>query len=457
MLLTLVAAAVLLGVVIFVHELGHFLAAKAVGIGVPTFSIGFGAPTPLRWKHGETEYVVAWLPLGGYVKMATKEEDPTGPTGGSAIERGSSEGFPPERLFENKPLWARIIVISAGVTMNVVLAWLIFGGLALRLGQWHDATTRVASVTDSLLPPAASALADLPFGTRVLRINGDTIATWDALQSAIRDTTTSSLRFDVSGRPEPVVIPVSGHDTAARSAIADALQPLHEPEIADLIPGYPASEAGLKPGDRVVRANGDTIRTWEDLVAATAPSGGDTLRLTILRADSTFRIAVVPTPSPTQDPVTGAVRTVGLIGATDSVPFIRTPLTVGGAAVAATHATVGAVGQVWFAVKGLVLRQVSPRELGGPIRIGQLSGQAAREGAAAFLGFMAFISVNLAVLNILPIPVLDGGHLLFLLLEGIRRRPVSVAVRARVTQVGLALLLALMLFVIVNDVARIVH
>lgn len=453
MLLTLAAAAVLLGVVIFVHEFGHFLAAKAVGVGVPRFSIGFGAPTPLRWKRGETEYVVAWLPLGGYVKLATAEEDPAG----AALEGGNAEDFPPEKLFENKPLWARIMVISAGVTMNVLLAWLLYIGLAFHSGELHDATTRIAGVTDSLLPAAAQELASLPFGTRIERVNGDTISTWDGLVTAMLTSGDTALVVSVSGRDTPLVMGIPARDSAARVAVVSALQPLHEPIVSEVAAGLPAAKAGIRPGDQIVRVGHDTIRTWQDLVDHTQSSAGDTLQLSILRGDSVFGISVVPHLEAVPDLLSGTVRNVALIGLTDSIPLLRRALSVGGAVTAGTAMTAGAAEGIWLVLKGLVLRQVSVRQLGGPIAIGQQSGQFAREGFVAFLGFMAFISVNLAVLNILPIPVLDGGHLVFLALEGIRRRPVSIAVRARVTQVGLALLLALMLFVIVNDVARIVR
>ena len=182
MLLTLASALVVLGVLIFVHELGHFWAAKAVGIGVPRFSMGLGPPTRLKWKRGETEYVVSWIPFGGYVKMATAEEDESM----AGLEGGSADhNFPADRLFENKPLWARVVVISAGVTMNAVFAWSAYVLLAATYGRVEDPTTAIAVVDTAGLPAAARPLASLPFGTRILRINGDTVGSWKDRKSVV--------------------------------------------------------------------------------------------------------------------------------------------------------------------------------------------------------------------------------------------------------------------------------
>ncbi|HET7039544.1 MAG TPA: site-2 protease family protein, partial [Gemmatimonadales bacterium] len=178
-----VAFIVVLGIVIFVHELGHFLAAKAVGVGVPRFSIGFGPLTPLRFHWGETEFVVSWVPLGGYVKMATQEEE----GGTSAIEGGDASGFPPHRLFENQPLWARALVLSAGVAMNVVLAWVIYTGVAATGRLFVDPTTTLAEVDTVLAPAEAAELARVPYGTRIVRINGDTIVSWNDIRQAVID------------------------------------------------------------------------------------------------------------------------------------------------------------------------------------------------------------------------------------------------------------------------------
>lgn len=454
MSLTIIAAIVLLGVVIFVHELGHFLAAKAVGIGVPRFSIGFGSATPIKFIIGETEYVVAWIPLGGYVKMATEEEESAGV---SAIEGGGSSGFPPDRLFENKPLWARMFVLSAGVLMNAVLAWGLYAGIALTVGGAEDPTTRVATVTDSLLPPEAAQLGSLPFGTRITRINDDTVNSWNAIRDGILDVTSDRLRFDFDV-VDPVILPIPGTQATARASIYSALAPLHPALIASVTPGRPAARAGMQPGDLVIRADGDTIRFWGDMLVAIEPSAGRTMILTVLRDGAEVNFEIVPdeVDESVRGPLAEGNRRVGFIGVGPQLEVRRVEFGPIEAVVEGGRMTWGNLSLVVFTVKGLLLGRVSPKELGGPIVIGQLSGQAARLGPIAFLTFMAFISINLAIFNLLPIPVLDGGHLLFLALEGIRGKPVSLNVRLRFTQVGLAMLLALVVFVVFNDVARIV-
>ena len=453
-MLTLAAFVFVLGVLIFVHELGHFLAAKAVGIGVPRFSIGFGPPTPIQFRRGETEYRVSWIPLGGYVKMASKEEqEAMGALEGGELE----EEYPPDKLFENKSLGARILVISAGVAMNAIFAWVVYFGLSLAYGRAEDPTTRIAGFDEELLPAAAQELARLPYGTQITRVNGDTAASLNAIREAILDVRTDQLRFEFAGGLDPVVVRVPGTDAAGRVGLHDALVPLHEARLSMVALGKPAAAAGMEPGDLVVRANGDTIRTWYEMVAVIEPAAGDTIVLTVQRADSLFELAVVPELESVRDPVTGESREVGRIGiAGPRVESIRVEFSFAGAVAEGARLTWYDASRVLYTLWGMVTAKISPRELGGPIYIGQVSGQIAQAGFLPLLFFMAFLSVNLAVLNLLPIPVLDGGHLIFLFIEGIRGQPLSLNTRLRLTQVGLFVLLAIMVFALTNDLFRVI-
>jgi len=452
--LTLAAFVFVLGVLIFVHELGHFLAAKAVGIGVPRFSIGFGPPTPIQFRRGETEYRVSWIPLGGYVKMASKEEqEAMGALEGGELE----EEYPPDKLFENKSLGARILVISAGVAMNAIFAWVVYFGLSLAYGRAEDPTTRIAGFDEELLPAAAQELARLPYGTQITRVNGDTAASLNAIREAILDVRTDQLRFEFAGGLDPVVVRVPGTDAAGRVGLHDALVPLHEARLSMVALGKPAAAAGMEPGDLVVRTNGDTIRTWYEMVAVIEPAAGDTIVLTVQRADSLFELAVVPELESVRDPVTGESREVGRIGiAGPRVESIRVEFSFAGAVAEGARLTWYDASRVLYTLWGMVTAKISPRELGGPIYIGQVSGQIAQAGFLPLLFFMAFLSVNLAVLNLLPIPVLDGGHLIFLFIEGIRGQPLSLNTRLRLTQVGLFVLLAIMVFALTNDLFRVI-
>ncbi len=453
MLLSLAAFIFVLGVLIFVHELGHFLAAKAVGIGVPRFSIGFGPATPLRFRRGETEYVVAWFPLGGYVKMASKEEQETM----AAVEGGPlEEEYPPDQLFESKSLPARVLVISAGVAMNMLFAWFAYIGLAALLGRSEDPTTTIGWVETERLPASGTALGRVPLGSQVVRVNGDTVGSWQQIQRSVFDPTSDRLRFDFAGDVDPVILAIPGTAARARAAVALALEPGWGPKVGGVVPGYPAAEAGLERGDQIVAVDGDTVETFHDIRWSVEPHAGDTLHFTLLRNDSLLVVPLVPREQTEPDPLTGEPVQVVRVGIAPYWEPLRTEYGVVGAVVEGWDQTWSNVELVLFTLKGILLRDISTREIGGPILIGQMSGQFARRGFAALIAFMALLSVNLAVLNLLPIPVLDGGHLVFLAIEGVRGKPLSLSARLRLTQLGMVVLIALMVFVFTNDIVRLV-
>ena len=451
MLLTLAALAIVLGPLIFVHELGHFLVAKAVGIQVLRFSLGFGRPL-LSWKRGETEYWISWIPLGGYVKMAGLEDE-----GVAGDLEGGKSAVPvdPARAFDRKPLWARMAVILAGVTMNLVFAFLIYAGLTLTLGEPRLALLPVDSVTAGELPPGVEALATLRHGDQIVRVNGDSVATWGELQRHFLEGP-DSLRIEVASRPEPIVVRFAPGNTELRIQAVRALRPVLPAKIAIVIPGLPAARAGLRLGDVVIRADGDTVRSWDEMVRRIRGSPGQALVLEVVRGDSTVRITVVPDVE-TQTDSAGRKVSRGVIGAQadDRVPTVRVPVGVGRAVVGGAQQTIFQVAAITVSVKRLVLGQSSPRELGGPILIAQMSGQIIRLGLEKLLMFIGFFSVSLAVLNMLPIPVLDGGQAVFLVAEAILRRPLSLQLRLRLTQVGFLVILGIMALALVNDVLRI--
>jgi len=442
MLLTIVSFVVVLGVLISVHEFGHFIVAKAVGIQVLRFSLGFGRPL-ISWRRGETEYWISWIPLGGYVKMAGLEEE--GMVG--ELEGGKADAaIDPARTFDKKPLWARMAVILAGVTMNLFLAFVIYTGLLAVAGDQRMVMTPVDSVDASRVPAGAEALATLRRGDRIVRVNGDSLRTWDDLDKKILSGP-EALRFQIAGRPEPIAIHVP-RDTAARHQLARALVPLFPPRIGPVTLGQPAHRAGLRPGDVVLRIGSDTVVSWTDMVRRIRESVGKPLVLTVLRGDSAIQIPITPVPTDSVG------QHFGVIGVGVNPPLVRVPVGLGTALAVGVRQTGSQVVAVVIQVKRLVTGHASARELGGVIAIAQMSGQAARLGLDFYLQFLAFFSVSLAVLNLLPIPVLDGGHAMFLVAEAIRRKPLSPQLRLRLTQVGMVIILVIMVLAISNDVIR---
>ncbi len=452
-LLDVVGAVVVIGVLIFVHELGHFLAAKSVGIAVLRFSFGLGPRTPIGVKIGETDYCLSWIPFGGFVRMAGQEGE-EGSSGG--IEGAKLEAdVPRERTFDAKPLWARIVVILAGVTMNALFAFLIYAALAATYGTPVDATTTVGSVDSTLLPSGAAGLKTLRPGERIVRVNGDTVRSWRDLQQALLTASHSRITLDVAGRPAPILLDVPGAEGRERAKLATALQPWHEPVIGQVLAGLPAESAGVRAGDRIVAAGGTPTPSWEALVGIIERSAGRPLPLVVQRDGRELGLVVTPRATRARDSASGTSRTVGQIGVGLFIAVRH--FGAGGALVEGLRQTGQTSGLILFTLKGLVTGQVSARDVGGPVLVGQMAGEFARAGFQDFLAFIALFSVNLAILNLLPIPVLDGGHLVFLTIEGVRGRPVSLAQRQRWTQIGLVVLVGIMALALANDVLRLFH
>lgn len=448
MFLTVLSLLVVLGVLIFVHELGHFIVAKAVGIQVLRFSLGFGRPL-IAWTRGETEYWISWIPLGGYVKMAGLEDE--GMVG--ELEGGKAAvAIDPERTFDKKSLWARMAVILAGVTMNVLLAYFIFTGLYAFSGVPVRAATQVDTVLTRMLPPGSEGWTALRRGDRIVRVNGDSVKSWEDIQEHLLQSGPVA-RLEIAGRSEPVVVGLPDDAQARVRLVSWGILPLDSARIGIVQPGEPGARGGLKPGDLVIRADGDSIRSWNDVLFKLWASPGKTIALTVRRDGALVDLAITPRAETEADSASPRPHTFGFIGAVGDVLEIKQPLPIDRAFGAAAVQTVRQAELVIVAV-GRLVRGKGLRDLGGPITIAQVSGQAARLGLDRFLVVLAIISIGLAILNLLPIPVLDGGHAMFLIAEAIRRKPLSVQLRLRLTQVGMLVVLALMILAITNDVVR---
>lgn len=468
------------GLVIFVHELGHFIVAKWMGVYAPRFSIGFG-PALLKKRWGETEYVLAAVPLGGYVRMASRDdetmamiegggekprEEPTtvGGSGAQVVPEGKLPGrsrgqdwdpeamapfgpkpVPEHRMFESKSLPARLAIMLAGVTMNALLALVIFTLLAFTMGRPVVPTTVIAEVT-----PVASApeLAQrLVSGDTIRAVDGTSVEHWDDVVRLISDGGDDLLR--ITTHRDELLIDLSATDSrAARSQIAAALEPRVPPVIDEVLPESAARRAGIEPGDSVVAISGEPIESWVELVAVIQRSANTPLEMTVVRRGQTTLIPVTP------DSLTlpGDTIHAGYIGARPRVHWM--PLGASEAAVQGWRETTGMTVLILRALRDLVTGRASVRQLGGPVRIAEASAEAARSGFSYLLRMTAFISINLAILNLLPIPILDGGQILLNLAEAVRGSPMSVRAREYMMRFGLATILLLFVLVMFNDIRR---
>jgi regulator of sigma E protease len=445
------ALLIVLGVLVFVHEAGHFIAAKLSGIYVHRFSLGLGAPVKaLSFVKGETEYVISWLPLGGYVKMASREEEATS----SMLEGGKATApVPPDRVFEAKPVWKRMIVILAGVTMNTLFALGVFTYLAAKHGEQIVTTTRVGIVDTTGFPATASELRRLAPGDRITAVNGVPAQSWNDVERLLQWSPGPRLVVSVDGKGD-LTAPISADDLESRLAIAQSIGAYQLPVLDTILPDTPAKRAGLASGDTVIAVNGEPVAQWYDLVQVIQSNGGKALAFELGTATGRKQVSLTPTPTAVPDDSGKGTHQVGKIGAGPKVDARAEKYSLGGAVKAGARQTLAASTLIVRSIKGMVKGMVSPRNLGGPIAIGSMAGQSIRLGADVFLSFMALISVNLAVLNLLPIPVLDGGQFVFLLAEGITRKPLSLKLRERLTAVGLVLIVLLMVFAFSNDILK---
>ncbi len=449
--MTVLATIIVLGVLIFVHELGHFWAAKLVGVDVERFSIGLG-PRVWGFTWGETEYVFSLIPLGGYVKMGGMEDEVMERLEGGS---GTEDRVPGPGDFDGKPIWARGLVFSAGVIMNMVFAFLVYATVSGFWGVRELATTRIGHVYETALPEGTEGLADIPIGAELTRIGGHEIDLWSEVTSGIVEAPPGPLTLEYS-RPEGSVEIRVPADEEARTRTALSLGAWADAEVGMVNPGSPAEKGGIEVGDEVLAVEGVPVENWYDFLNAIRARPGARVELQLRREGRELTRVVELNAQESEDPITGDRVTVGQIGiwrSPDNV--IYTEVGVGEAVVMGYRQTVAMTATILGFLRDLFTGGVSPRSVGSIVTIGAASGQAAEEGLDTFLSFMALFSINLAILNLLPIPVLDGGHLLFLAIEALRGgRALSVEQRLRWSQVGFVVLLGIMVWALSNDFMR---
>ncbi|MEE2904872.1 MAG: RIP metalloprotease RseP [Gemmatimonadota bacterium] len=448
--MTIIATIIVLGVLIFVHELGHFGAAKAVGIEVQRFSIGLG-PKVLGVRWGETEYVFSAIPLGGYVKMGGMDDEVL-----ERVEGGSGDISPREPKdsdYDAKPIWARTLVISAGVIMNMIFAFATYAFVFAQWGIPEPVTTRIGAVAESLLPPGTEALATVDPGSRIVRIGDREVTRWRDIPEGLLEAPAGPALIELLDPSRRIEIDLP-RERADRVSLASSLNAWIEAGVGATIPGSPADRALLEPGDRITAVDGRPVGNWFDLVAEIEAHPAERIELTLEREGRELIRAVTPDAEEEErDGVSVEIGRIGVFPPASEMAFSEASL---GQAVRAGYGeTVAVTSMILGFLRDLVTGNISPRSMGSIVTIGEASGQAAEAGFDQFLRFMALFSINLAVLNLLPIPVLDGGHLVFLGIEAIRGgRGLTIEQRMRWSQVGFVVLLGIMLWALGNDFLR---
>jgi regulator of sigma E protease len=446
--ITLTAFVVALGVLIVIHEYGHYVIARLCGVKVLRFSVGFGRPLwRLRLGRDQTEWVIAALPLGGYVKMLDEHEGEVAP--------GELH-----RAFNRQSVWRRIAIVVAGPAANFLLAIAFYW--ALFMGGVQEAKPVLAAPEAGTVAQASG----IARGETILKINGEPVASWQQvrwrlLQLAVEREPARLEVIDSKGRLAWRTLDLSRFDLEGFDSdpLARLGLRLNRPDVAPIIgavvAGSVAEAGGLRAGDRVVSIDAGATRVWEDVVRAVRAHPGETLRLQVLREGNEIEIRLRP------EAVQQNGERFGRIGAAPQVDAEAMKDLVATVRYAPSSALAMALERTWetsvFSLKMLgkmVIGEVSWKNLSGPVTIADYAGQSAQLGIGAYVAFLALISISLGVLNLLPIPLLDGGHLLYYLVEIFKGSPVSERTMELGQRLGLTLLLFLMAFAFYNDLNR---
>lgn len=434
-MVTIIAGIIMLGILVFIHELGHFAVAKLAGVKVLKFSLGFG-PRLVSRQWGETEYMICAIPLGGYVQM---------------LGEGSEEDQPltdeeRKRSFADKSVGRRLAIVAAGPFMNLVLPFVILP-LAFMVGINLPVFLDQPACVGYVLPESPAAEAGLRSDDCIVAVGDQPINSWIDADKALLDQAGQSAVFVVQRDGIRQSITVAATDSSAEGLQALGLAPVQEAVVGVLSPGMPAQQAGLQVGDRILAVDGQNIASWYDLKVIIQRAEGNSQEFLVERNGQRLELSIVPARSDGESEFL-----IGIAPQTETV-FKRFPFRE---AVSQGVARSRELIELTLTfIQKMVLGKVSSRNIGGPITVVQVAGEAAQTDLASILSILAFLSIQLGILNLFPIPILDGGHLLFGIFELLFRRPLPLRVREIAQQVGLLFIVLLMALAFYNDILRI--
>ncbi|HEY2546458.1 MAG TPA: RIP metalloprotease RseP [Candidatus Acidoferrum sp.] len=439
----IVGIGLVLGVMVLIHEWGHFIVARLFKVRVDVFSIGFG-PRLFGWKKGPTDYRVSALPLGGYVRMA----------GQDLSEVDSSDKPPtgaPDELM-SKPRWQRALISFAGPAVNLVFPIFLLTGLFAIVGvpypAYLDAPVHVTGLPPNTDASPSATTSPLKAGDTVLSINGVPTPTWEKALLALKDAgsaPTIKLEVEDAGAKRTVELPAKDLSDPSRVLGYAPIRPI----IDQVAPGTPAERSGLREGDEITAVNGKKIVYWEQFREATQSSNGQSMTLDIVRKGQPVQLSVTPKKDAAE-----SGQNVYQIGVLPKDESLYKHVSFSESVKFAATGTYDTIGRTIDVVGKLFSGRVSIKQLQGPVGISHMAGQAVRRGPMDVIFLMVLISVNLGILNLLPIPILDGGNILLLGIEGIMRRDLSLSFKERFVQIGLVFLLVIFAVVMYNDILR---
>ncbi|RTY34629.1 RIP metalloprotease RseP [Chlorobium phaeovibrioides] len=419
-------------ILVTVHELGHFLTAKLFGMRVDKFYIGFDFYNMRLWKKkiGDTEYGLGVFPLGGYVKIAGMVDE--------SLDTDFEASAPQPWEFRAKPVWQRLIVLAGGVTMNLLLAAAIFIGVTYTLGESRTSTATPAFVeTGSIFDQMG-----LKTGDRFVEANGTPVATWEDALDPERFTA-GALTYTILRNGTTFTISAPKNIlTKLNEAEGFGIRPIVPPVIDQVMAGNPAEQGGLKPGDLITAIGGDAVSDWTEVVGIISSHPGKALNFTWKDSAATLSAAITP----------GKDGKIGIM--------LRQPATTERVKLSFPAAVASGFTQTWkmsaLTVQGFGKifsgQEDFRKSVGGPIKIAKIANRSAEQGPVSFLFFLAVLSISLAIINMLPIPALDGGQFAINAVEGIIRREIPFAVKMRIQQIGMVLLLTLFAYILINDI-----